>query len=64
MEDHRSALKVVTWFLLVVAVCAVATRLAIKRSTARKFDIDDVLAVGALVRGQVFLTWISVPLLT
>ncbi|KAL1965776.1 hypothetical protein VTN77DRAFT_5097 [Rasamsonia byssochlamydoides] len=49
MEDHSVTVKVVTWFLLVVSGCAVATRIAIKRSTLKKNDLDDGFAVGALL---------------
>jgi len=41
--------NVITWFLLVASGLAILTRLLTKRALERRIDIDDALAVAALV---------------
>jgi hypothetical protein len=48
-HNLSAIVNVITWFLLVASGLAILTRLLTKRALQRRIDIDDALAVAALV---------------
>jgi arginine exporter protein ArgO len=48
-HNLSAIVNVITWFLLVASGLAILTRLLTKRALERRIDIDDALAVAALV---------------
>lgn len=49
MENHSAAVKIVSWFLAIVSVGAVATCLLVSRHLLRKKWLSFALLFGALV---------------
>ena len=49
VKDQGPLISIVTWFLLVVDFLSISLRLAIKWSVSRRLQLDDALAVFALV---------------
>jgi hypothetical protein len=49
VPGEGSTTVIISWFLLVVSAMAIFTRLATKWATRRTFNLDDCLAVAALV---------------
>lgn len=48
-HNLSAIVNVITWFLLVASGLAILTRLLTKRALERRIDIDDALAVAALI---------------
>ena len=50
-EDNKSPLlEIVLWFCLILSILTVLIRVVIKLSLLRRFNFDDVLIIGSLVR--------------
>lgn len=49
VPGEGSTTAIISWFLLVVSAFAIFTRIATKWATRRMLNLDDALAIAALV---------------
>ena len=50
--DAASVVSIVSWFLMATSILAVAARLLTKTALSRKFMLDDVMILAALVKSS------------